>query len=941
MRKVIILAYSALLLIIIINFIYYKSLYQKQISYISELLDHQVQIVGLEVDSTNNTFASDLAQINFSQDLSKFFDKSTPEIKYRITEQMKLFFSRYQDFVSKIRLYDDNLNEFTLEKDETSNDWMEVEFTALDQRPIEEREVLIQDGNLFNYHSPILLDGKPIGNIVVIVDYRKYFRKLFSKFMLKDYQWQWVISDNGEIIYNNYGEDIEYNQIDRITSDLANGAISNISHEAIVNGKRFEILSSYYSTQLLQRDIGLIFSAPTTLFQKYIIRNSIFIVLATLIIIQFVIFLFSRYIKSQRSALQQFSEAERMLMKLIEEMPVGVIIYNRNREILKTNRIAAGYYSFNDEAEMLGKIYPETTLSEDSNYFSRNLGGTFRPDQFVIIKKEIGEVILYRSSIPVQYKGDEASLDILIDITMLESARKNEAKANVAKSEFLARMSYEIRTPLNGIIGMADVLARNKLTPEIKDLVNLLKRSTEVLLGIVNDILDFSKIESGKMILDEAPFNIREEIYYAIDLAKANLSEKDLEIKCTINEKVPEIIIGDIFRFRQVLVNIINNSVLNTAKGEIQLKCSKKAEDNGIITLLFEILDTGRAFDKASLKKLFGDFIDSESLPHRGTLDSGFGTILARQMIELMGGELMASSPSGIAGELGTKIVFTIKTYSGEKQEKLLNFSEITSLENLKTLIIIGGQVRDEDIFAVIHQLGLQSSVTTYQKTTVNQIKANLGIPSERYNLIIISDDKDFDGFEAAKAIWENKLSSEFIIMLVSSNDKQGNYLKCLTAGVDNYLVKPFDANELYDAIQSNFPYLENPVLATVGQNLKKDLQILVVEDNKMNQIIIKKMLESLGYTCDVAEEGYEGYEKARSKKYDIIIMDLFMPEMDGFESARKMLEYDASNLIVAFTADSMPDTRKKAELSGIKEFITKPVKSEDLKRIFTKYFNK
>ena len=162
-------------------------------------------------------------------------------------------------------------------------------------------------------------------------------------------------------------------------------------------------------------------------------------------------------------------------------------------------------------------------------------------------------------------------------------------------------------------------------------------------------------------------------------------------------------------------------------------------------------------------------------------------------MIELMGGELMASSPSGIAGELGTKIVFTIKTYSGEKQEKLLNFSEITSLENLKTLIIIGGQVRDEDIFAVIHQLGLQSSVTTYQKTTVNQIKANLGIPSERYNLIIISDDKEFDGFEAAKAIWENKLSSEFIIMLVSSNDKQGNYLKCLTAGVDNYLVKPFD----------------------------------------------------------------------------------------------------------------------------------------------------
>ena len=155
---------------------------------------------------------------------------------------------------------------------------------------------------------------------------------------------------------------------------------------------------------------------------------------------------------------------------------------------------------------MIGKIFPETSLSEDNDYFSKHLGGTFSPDQFVIIKKEIGEIILYRCSILIKYLGEDTVLEILIDITMLESARKQEAKANVAKSEFLARMSYEIRTPLNGIIGMADVLNRNELSPEVKDIVHLLRRSTEVLLGIVNDILDFSKIESGKNDTRRDPF---------------------------------------------------------------------------------------------------------------------------------------------------------------------------------------------------------------------------------------------------------------------------------------------------------------------------------------------------------------------------------------------------------------------------------------------------
>jgi signal transduction histidine kinase/CheY-like chemotaxis protein len=656
--------------------------------------------------------------------------------------------------------------------------------------------------------------------------------------------------------------------------------------------------------------------------------------------VQLIIFIFWQFLKKQKSELDNLADSEKMLMRLIEEMPVGVIIHNHNREILKANQVAAKLYSFSNESDMLGKIFPETTLPDDSDYFSKYLGSSFNPDHFVIIKKEIGELVLYRSNIPVKFKGEEAELEILIDITMLESARKQEAKANVAKSEFLARMSYEIRTPLNGIIGMADVMTRYELSPEARDVVALLRRSTEVLLGIINDILDFSKIESGKMILDEIPFNIREEINYSIDLAKTNINESDLNIRCTIDEKIPESIIGDPFRLRQILTNLINHSIKNTEKGEINISCRTQGKLEGIIILLFEIQDNGKLIGKAELKRIFGDIIGGDTIPVKANDEIGFGTVIARQLVELMGGELVAVSSSESPEIIDNKITFTIKTYSNERPHKELDLSDIKHFDQIKTLIISGSQNRDEEVMLSIHKLGLSSSVTTFQKSTISQIKSNLSQASGSYRMIIITDDEDFNGFEAAKALWENMLSLNFVMIMISSNDKKGNYLRSINLGIDHYLVKPLDINELATALESSFTYIETSNETVDTENIKKDLQILLVEDNKMNQNIMKKMLGILGYTIDLAEDGYEGYKKAIEKKYDLIFMDIVMPEMDGYESSRRILEHDKSNFIIAFTADNMPDSRRKAELAGIKDFVSKPVRLEELKKLFTKYFN-
>jgi signal transduction histidine kinase/CheY-like chemotaxis protein len=939
MRKVLIIVYASFLLVLLINFFYYKALYNKQIEYIVELLDRQVKIVGNSVDKTNNFFTSDLNELTFaSADFVSFFTDASS--KGRAIERMKLFFSKYQTFATGIKLVTSDKNNYSLRRDNESGEWLEQEITLQAQPEIREKEGLLFGDGIYQYFQPVInpQSNETFGNLVVTLDYKKFFTETFSVFNLNDYQWQWVISDSGEIVFDNFNGTIEYSGTDPIRQGSIEETSGKSTHTALIKGKQKEILSSYYSAHLLERNFSIVFSAPTEFFQKYIIRNSIFIVLGTLAIIQLIIFIFLRFVKSQSSDIKKKAESENMLVRLIDEMPVGVIIHNKNLEIIKANKVAAAIYSYSDGGDMEGKLFPAPSAPEGNDSLLLNSDGSFRPDQIVRIRKEIGETVLFKNSIPVVFRGEAAEMEILMDVTLLESARKQEAKANTAKSEFLRRMSYELRTPLNGIIGMTDVLNRYSLNDEVKEMVSLLFRSTEVLLGIVNDILDFSRIESERMILDEIPFLIRAEIGYCIDIARTNINN-NVKLHFSVSDNVPESIIGDPYRLRQVLLNLLNHSIANTSSGEIHLNCNLQRTEGGVLTVGFEILDTGESFDRATLKKIFGDFINIETKTVRADDESGFGTILAKQLVTLMGGELVAQSPSGLSGDLGIKVSFSILTYSNDRPMKDLNLEQITTFDKIKTLVITGSQHRDEELLTALHKKGITLSVTTYTRTTINQVKANISYADDRYKLLIIFDEEDFNGFDAVKELWENKLTDKFIIILISSNDKKGNLNRSVSLGIDHYLTRPVVPEEVLDRIKGNFPYIEDHSESIDLAQIKTDLKILVIEDNKMNQKVLVTMLKSMGYGCDIAEDGYAGYVQAKTVKYDMIFMDLIMPEMDGYESAQKILAFDKSALIVAFTADNMPESKKKAELAGIRDYISKPVKIEDLKRLFIRYF--
>lgn len=934
MKKTTLIAFSVFLLIMLGNVIFYRSLYKNQIDHSIKFLDRQVKIVGSDIDNTSMYIVSDLNEIDFSEDIPLFF--TDKQVNERAKEKIKLYYSKYEDIIVGLMLYNTAGDVYTIFKDEERNSWLDGSYRAQTIPRIYNVEQLESDRDKYKYYLPVFKDGQVLGNFVVTLDFNRYFSRVFAKYNLEQYQWQWLVNDTGTIVFDNHGGEVAYSQLRNINEQLDKGTSGWLSHNMETKGQSNEIISAYYPINLFGLDFGMVFSAPTDFVEKYIFRNAILMLLATMAAILFIIWLFRRTFKKQEKELTEKKESESTLISIIEQMPVGILVYNKNREIQKTNRHAAMLFSYNNEEEMTGKLVPDMSPNEYEN----DLNDQFGQGRVIRIPGSGGDRIVFLNSIPVTFRGEQQTLDVLIDVTTLESARKQEAEANIAKSELLARMSFEIRTPLNGIIGMTEMLNRSDLPEQSKEVARLLRRSADLLLNIINDIFDVSKVETGKMILDEIPFRLRQEITYCMNLVKRENPESPVKFVSTVDAAVPDNLIGDPYRLRQVITNLMYNSLAGTQMGEIKLECGVRRSEGNLFILGFTVTDTGNNYTKAEIKKLFGDYITNLSERSEWAEDLRLGPILARQLTELMGGELSAESPAGkdaSGQERGLKVSFTVKVHLNEKIAKKIDLAGYSELADIRTLVITGTEGRDDDFLGVIHRLGLPVSVTSLQKHTISQIKANLQSAKDRYVLLIIFDEPEADGFEAAKMLLDSGMTSEHIVLMFTSKDPKGHYSQCVDMGIDHLLVKPFAGEDLFAVLKEHFPSLKSEKSRLVPE--RSDLPvILVVDDNYLNRKVVGSLLKVLGVTAEYASSAAEAITMARGKPYDLILMDLIMPEMDGFEAARAIFDFDKNIIIVALSADTMAETRTRVEKTGMKELLSKPVTVEDLRRVITRY---
>jgi signal transduction histidine kinase/CheY-like chemotaxis protein/ligand-binding sensor domain-containing protein len=554
---------------------------------------------------------------------------------------------------------------------------------------------------------------------------------------------------------------------------------------------------------------------------------------------------------------------------------------------------------------------------------------------FLFLRFRINMIEKQKDALERQVRERTEMLDIAVDKE--RHAREEAEQANRAKSVFLATMSHEIRTPMNGVIGMASLLSETNLTQEQSDYTETIRNSAESLLGVINDILDFSKIESGKMELEHRDFDLRGCIEEVLDVFASKASTQGLDLIYQLDYDVPSQVVGDSLRLRQVLMNLVGNALKFTHQGEIFIRVYLVSKDRDQLELGFEVRDTGIGIAEDKLSKLFRAFSQVDSSTTRKYGGTGLGLAISEKLVALMGGEISVESVLG----KGTSFRFTIKTQVSVASIPTYLTCNMSGLEG-KKILVVDDNLTNRNI--------LKTQLEAWKLTPVlaNSGREAIAILTNNnaFDLVITDMNMpEMDGAQVATAI--RKINPALPIILLSSvGDERGKRMAHMFSSV---LTKPVKQNQLCKVIlaelrKSGKTTEEEAVHQTTSIlspafAKKHPLKILIAEDNPINQKLTERVLAKLGYEAKIASNGREVLEEVDRNRYDLILMDVQMPEMDGLEATRIIRSAGGHQpVIVAITANVMQGDREECIEAGMDDYLSKPIKLELLVATLGKY---
>ena len=553
-----------------------------------------------------------------------------------------------------------------------------------------------------------------------------------------------------------------------------------------------------------------------------------------------------------------------------------------------------------------------------------------RPMQLEMSAREAADHRLREANAELEARVDERTRELGVALEAAEAAA-------VAKGQFLACMSHELRTPLNAVIGMTQLLLDTPLSAQQAEFAQMSNIGGETLLTLINNVLDYSKLEAGKMDLESSGFDLLRTVEDCGRLVAVKAHEKGLEVVVAIDSDVPKALRGDDGRLRQVLSNLLNNAIKFTPSGEVVLSAHQTAATERTVTIRFEVRDSGVGISPDVQSRLFQPFSQADASTTRRYGGTGLGLAISRWIVELMGGRIGVESAEGKGATFWFEIPFELG--DGGDADRLAG----ADLAALRVLVVDDNGTNREILKRRLAAWGMRGSSQAEGEGALAELD-RAAAAGQAYGLALIDMQMPgMDGLELAHAIHAQPALSGVPIIMMTSVDRAGLSQEARREGVESCLTKPVRQSSLFDAIvnavSKHAPGSAGGGSSCVVAAAAKDGRILIVEDNRVNQRVATLIVEKLGYTSDVADNGVEALRLLESKAYALILMDSHMPEMDGFAATaaiRGMGGRFKDIPIIAVTADALTGDREKCIQAGMSDYLSKPLSLDAAERVLS-----